>query len=375
MKILITGGCGFIGTKLQKKLYDLHYDVVIMDNLLPQIHGENAIFENIYNFKFIKGDVINLDKWIEALDGIEVIVHLAAETGTGQSMYEMERYIATNSIGTANMFNGIRSLGNKSKVKRIILSSSRSVYGEGAYKCNSCNLKPVFPNSRKLADLENKIWDHICDYCKKPLLSIKTKEDAKINPASIYASTKLEQEHIIKISSEAMEIDYAILRFQNVYGAGQSLKNPYTGLLTVFTNQINNNNDIHIYEDGKETRDFVHVDDVTEAITLCINEKNTITDIYNVGSGNPTPIEDVAKILVELNNTKTNLIYSNKFRFGDIRHNAASLEKITNKFNFKPKISISEGLLDFYTWTKTQKKEEDNYLKTEEELKKNGLMS
>jgi dTDP-L-rhamnose 4-epimerase len=375
MKILITGGCGFIGTKLQKKLNDLHYDVVIMDNLLPQIHGENAIFENIYNFKFIKGDVINLDKWIEALDGIEVIVHLAAETGTGQSMYEMERYIATNSIGTANMFNGIRSLGNKSKVKRIILSSSRSVYGEGAYKCNSCNIGPVFPNSRKLADLENKIWDHICDYCKKPLLPIKTKEDAKINPASIYASTKLEQEHIIKISSEAMEIDYAILRFQNVYGAGQSLKNPYTGLLTVFTNQINNNNDIHIYEDGKETRDFIHVDDVTEAITLCINEKNTITDIYNVGSGNPTPIEDVAKILVELNNTKTNLIYSNKFRFGDIRHNAASLEKITNKFNFMPKISILEGLLDFYTWTKTQKKEEDNYLKTEEELKKNGLMS
>jgi dTDP-L-rhamnose 4-epimerase len=375
MKILITGGCGFIGTKLQKKLYDLDYNVVIMDNLFPQIHGQNAIFENIYNFKFIKGDVINLEKWIEALDGIEVIVHLAAETGTGQSMYEMERYIATNSIGTANMFNGIRSLGNKSKVKRIILSSSRSVYGEGAYKCNSCNLEPIFPNSRKLADLENKIWDHICDYCKKPLLSINTREDAKLNPASIYAATKLEQEHIIKISSEAMEIDYAILRFQNVYGAGQSLKNPYTGLLTVFTNQINNNNDIHIYEDGKETRDFVHVDDVTEAITLCINEKNTITDIYNVGSGNPTPIEDVAKILVELNNTNTNLIYSNKFRFGDIRHNTASLEKITNKFNFNPKISIKDGLLDFYKWTKTQKKEEDNYLKTEEELKKNGLMS
>lgn len=375
MKILITGGCGFIGTKLQHKLFSSEHEVVIMDNLLPQIHGENAYFKNNYNFKFVKGDVTNLERWIEALDEVEVIVHLAAETGTGQSMYEMERYIATNSIGTAMMFNGIRTLGNKSKVKRIILSSSRSVYGEGAYKCDSCKLEPIFPNSRKLSDLENMIWDHVCDYCKNPLTSINTKEDAKINPASIYAATKLEQEHIIKISAEAMEIDYAILRFQNVYGAGQSLKNPYTGLLTVFTNQINNNNDIHIYEDGKETRDFVHVDDVTDAIILCINEMNSISDIYNVGSGNPTKIEEVANILVKLNNKNTNLIYSNKFRFGDIRHNTASLGKIENKFNFKPKINISEGLLEFYNWTQTQEKEEDNYLKTEEELKKNGLMN
>lgn len=375
MKILITGGCGFIGTKLQHKLFSSEHEVVIMDNLLPQIHGENAYFKNNYNFKFVKGDVTNLERWIEALDEVEVIVHLAAETGTGQSMYEMERYIATNSIGTAMMFNGIRTLGNKSKVRRIILSSSRSVYGEGAYKCDSCKLDPIFPNSRKLSDLENMIWDHVCDYCNNPLTSINTKEDAKINPASIYAATKLEQENIIKISAEAMEIDYAILRFQNVYGAGQSLKNPYTGLLTVFTNQINNNNDIHIYEDGKETRDFIHVDDVTDAIILCINERNSISDIYNVGSGNPTKIEEVANILVKLNNKNTKIIYSNKFRFGDIRHNTASLDKIENKFNFKPKISISEGLLEFYNWTKTQEKEEDNYLKTEEELKKNGLMN
>jgi len=375
MKILITGGCGFIGSKLQKKLYNFKHDVVIMDNLLTQIHGENALYEDIYNFKFINGDVTNLDMWTEALDGVEIIVHLAAETGTGQSMYEMERYISTNSIGTAKLFEGIRALGNKSKVKRIILSSSRSVYGEGSYRCDFCNREPIYPNSRKLQDLENNIWDHICDNCKKPLSSINTNEEAKINPASIYAATKLDQEHIIKISCEAMDIDYAILRFQNVYGAGQSLKNPYTGLLTVFTNQINNNNDIHIYEDGKETRDFVHVNDVTDAIYLCINEKNKISDIYNVGSGNPTKIEDVAKILVELNSSSTKLIYSNKYRFGDIRHNTASLEKIRNKFNFKPKINISDGLLEFYNWTKTQTKEVDNYLKTEEELKKNGLMN
>ena len=374
MKILITGGYGFIGSKLQKKLNNPDFEVIILDNLSYQVHGKEAIYTNNFNYKFIKGDVLNLNDWIEALDNVETVVHLAAETGTGQSMYEMERYIQTNSIGTANIFNAIRTLGQKSKVKRIILTSSRSVYGEGPYECKKCLISPIFPNPRKQKDLEKHIWDHLCIDCNNILTPMNTFENSKINPASIYATTKLDQEHIIKISAEALNIDYAILRLQNVYGGGQSLKNPYTGLLTVFTNQINNGNDIHIYEDGKETRDFVHVDDVIDAIMLCIYEKESISDTFNVGSGLATKIEDVAKILVNFHKANTNLIYGNKFRFGDIRHNTASLEKINKKFNFRPKVSLSEGLLDFYNWTKTQEKENDNYLKTEEELKKNGLM-
>jgi len=165
------------------------------------------------------------------------------------------------------------------------------------------------------------------------------------------------------------------LRFQNVYGSGQSLKNPYTGLLTVFTNQIRNNNDIHIYEDGKETRDFVHVNDVVEAIFLSIIEEKYNNDIYNVGSGVNTTIEDIAKMLINLHQSDTKLVYSQKYRFGDIRHNSASLLKISSKLKFEPKINISDGLFDFFTWSNIQEIESDNYLKTELELKNNGLMN
>ena len=374
MKILITGGCGFIGTKLQERLFAENFKAVVFDNLSTQIHGSNIEYRDNFNFDFFKGDVNNIDDLLNVLSDVDIIVHLAAETGTGQSMYEMEKYIKTNCIGTANLFSAIRILGNKSKIKKIILSSSRSVYGEGAYSCISCETI-IYPNARNLISLQNCVWNHSCPNCKNELISIPTPENAILNPSSIYASTKLEQEHITKISCSSLNIDYVILRFQNVYGSGQSLKNPYTGLLTVFTNQIRNNNDIHIYEDGKETRDFVHVNDVVESIFLSIIEEKYNNDIYNVGSGVNTSIEDIAKMLINLHKSDTKLVYSQKYRFGDIRHNSASLLKISSKLNFEPKINMSDGLFDFFTWSNIQEIESDNYLKTELELKNNGLMN
>ena len=375
MKVLISGGAGFIGSNLQTKLLSNAYQVAILDNLSKQIHGDIPKIKMNKAVAFHRGDVRSLNDWMLALEDVEIVIHLAAETGTGQSMYEMKKYIQTNSLGTAQLFNAIRELKQKSKVKKIILSSSRAVYGEGAYECKSCKINNFNPEARAQANLQNRQWDHFCEICGNQLIPIPTKEDIIPKPASIYAATKLEQENIIKICCQSMNIDFTIFRFQNVYGAGQSLKNPYTGLLTVFTNQLLNKKDIQIYEDGNETRDFVHVNDVCDAIILAVMEPNKICDIFNVGFGKQTSITEVAKLLIDKHQTNGKLIYSNKYRLGDIRHNFASLDKIAERFSFLPKVKFEQGLDEFYNWTKTQAIEIDNYDKTETELINFGLMN
>ena len=371
--ILITGGAGFIGSRLCERLFEKNYNITVLDNLSPQIHenDESTLYRKIKGkCKFIKGDVRSKEDWKKALKGQEIVVHFASETGTGQSMYEMEKYNDVNIKGTSNMLE-VLSTSNHS-IKKIILSSSRSVYGEGKYK--SKNQLIQYPKSRKINDLEKGIFNLLCEYTNEEMMAMPTDEESLINPKSIYALTKYAQEKMILLISQSLSINLVILRYQNVFGPGQSLSNPYTGILSIFSTRILNGNNLDIYEDGLESRDFVYIDDVIDATTLAIENERANGEIFNVGSGIPTTVKEVAESLKKHYNSVVNINISGKFRLGDIRHNYADLSKVESLLGYKPKYDFQEGITEFVKWVKKQEIKEDKYEKSIQELKEKGLM-
>ena len=371
--ILITGGAGFIGSRLCERLYEKDYNITVLDNLSPQIHesGESILYKKIKDkCTFIKGDVRNKEDWQKALKGQEVVVHLASETGTGQSMYEIEKYNDVNVMGTSNMLEVLSTSSHL--VKKIILSSSRSVYGEGKYKSNNQIIQ--YPKSRKIKDLDQGIFNLLCEYTNQDMKPMPTDEDSLINPKSIYALTKYTQEKMILLISESLLINPVVLRYQNVFGPGQSLSNPYTGILSIFSTRILNGNDLDVYEDGLESRDFVYIDDVVDATILGIENERANGEIFNVGSGVATTVKEVAESLKKFYNSSININISGKFRLGDIRHNYADLSKIESLLGFKPKYDFQKGIAEFVSWVQTQEIKEDKYESTVKELKDKGLM-
>ena len=371
--ILITGGAGFIGSRLCERLFEKDYNITVLDNLSPQIHenDESTLYRKIKGkCKFIKGDVRSKEDWQKALKDQEIVVHFASETGTGQSMYEIEKYNDVNIKGTSNMLE-VLSTSNHS-IKKIILSSSRSVYGEGKYK--SKNQLIQYPKSRKINDLEKGIFNLLCEYTNEEMMAMPTDEESLINPKSIYALTKYAQEKMILLISQSLSINPVILRYQNVFGPGQSLSNPYTGILSIFSTRILNGNNLDIYEDGLESRDFVYIDDVIDATLLAIENERANGETINVGSGIPTTVTEVAESLKKLYNSDVNINVSGKFRLGDIRHNYADLSKVESLLGYKPKYNFQEGITKFVKWVKNQEIKEDKYEKSIQELKEKGLM-
>ena len=372
--ILITGGAGFIGSNLTVKLVSKGYNVTILDNLSKQIHGENQD-STLYNSikdkaTFILGDVCNKSDWVKALKGQDAVIHLAAETGTGQSMYEITRYNEVNIIGTAQLLNILTN--QEHTIKKIIIASSRSIYGEGKYLCDNHGI--IYPNERKDADMVNGNFNPICDKCDKKLILKATDENSKIHPSSIYGITKQQQEQMILLMGKALKIPAVALRYQNVYGPGQSLSNPYTGILSIFSTRLLNGNDIDIYEDGEESRDFVFIDDVVDATVLALEKKEANHQIFNVGSGVATTVLEVANTLKKLYASNVNINISGKYRLGDIRHNYADLSKIKNVLGFHPKFNFRTGISEFVNWVKTQNIQEDKYENSIKELKQKGLI-
>lgn len=267
IKVLITGGAGFIGSNLALKLKNLGYEVRIFDNLSKQIHGENPDLSYTYNlvkgkFETIIGDVNNRADWEKALEDVDTVVHLAAETGTGQSMYEIGKYVGSNITGTANLLELLTN--NKHSVKKLIVAASRAVYGEGKFLCQEHGM--VYPESRLDADMAKGDYEVKCPICHQNVDMQPTDEQSLLHPTSVYGFTKQAQEQLCMIVGQSIGLPVVAYRFQNVYGPGQSLKNPYTGILSIFSTRIKNGNDINIFEDGLETRDFVYIDDVTDAV-------------------------------------------------------------------------------------------------------------
>ena len=371
--ILITGGAGFIGSRLCEKLFDKGYNITIIDSLSPQIHGEreSLLFKKIKDkCTFIKGDVRNKEDWKKGIKGQEIIVHLAAETGTGQSMYQEEKYNEVNIMGTAHMLELLANTNHK--VEKMIIASSRAIYGEGKYLCFSHG--EIYPTQRNESDMKKGEFNLKCDICNSELQLIATDEKSKLHPSSIYGITKQEQEQMVMLMGESLDIPSVAFRYQNVYGPGQSLLNPYTGILSIFSTRILNGNDLDIYEDGLESRDFIYIDDVVDATILGIEKDEANGQIFNVGSGVPTTVKEVAESLKKCYNSDISISITGKYRLGDIRHNFADLTKINDILDFRPRYHFQEGLFEFVKWVETQDIMEDKYEKSVKELKDKGLI-
>lgn len=372
--ILVTGGAGFIGSNLVLKLLDRGYYITVLDNLSPQIHGKNpetesSLFKSIKDkVKFIKGSVTDRENWEKALSNQDAIIHLAAETGTGQSMYQVHKYVDVNINGTALMLDVL--VNGDYKIKKVIIASSRAIYGEGKYRSKEFGI--VFPSHRAEEDL-NKGDFEVKYPNSSDLTLVATDEESKIHPSSVYGITKQNQEQMIMTVCPTLGIAAVAFRYQNVYGPGQSLKNPYTGILSIFSTQIKNGNGINIFEDGKESRDFVYIDDVVDATILGLEKEEANNQIFNVGTGTPTDVYTVAKQLIENYRLEVPITISGNYRLGDIRHNFADITKISSMLNFVPKISFKQGLEKFTNWVNSQEIQEDYYQKSIEEMKSKGL--
>jgi dTDP-L-rhamnose 4-epimerase len=373
--ILITGGAGFIGSNLALKLIEKGYSITVLDNLSKQIHGSNPkltspLYQSIVDkVNFIEGTVTSADDLKRAIENQDMIVNLAAETGTGQSMYQIWHYTNVNIGGTALLLDILAN--SKHNVKKIIIASSRSIYGEGKYLSEELGI--VYPKHR--TDNYMKSGDFEVKYpgCIKPLTVVATDEESKIHPSSVYGITKQNQEQMIMTVCPTINIAPVALRYQNVYGPGQSLTNPYTGILSIFSTLIKNRKEINVFEDGKETRDFVYIDDVVNATILAIEKEEANGEIFNVGTGVAVDVNAVVKELLDNYNMNVPVKISGNYRLGDIRHNYADITKISHKLDFSPKISFKEGIRKFTDWVNTQVIKEDTYHKSIDEMKQKGL--
>ena len=375
-KILITGGAGFIGSRLANRLIDNNYDVTILDSLSPQIHGENpevtsSTYQTIKGkVKLIVGSVTNTIDLKAALDGQDAVVHLAAETGTGQSMYRIQQYVDVNIGGTGILLDLLAN--NKHHVQKVVVASSRSIYGEGRYFSPELN-QYVYPKHRLALDMDR--GDFEVKYPGTTALQlVATDEESKIHPSSVYGITKHNQEQMVMTVCPAIGVNAVAFRYQNVYGPGQSLTNPYTGILSIFSSLIRAGKPLNIFEDGHESRDFVFIDDVVEATFLGLVKEAANGEVFNVGTGVPTSINTVAETLINGYGNNVTVTVSGNYRLGDIRHNYASLEKIQSRLGFVPGYDFQRGIKLFMEWVNTQKKQDVKYKESIEEMKSKGLL-
>lgn len=374
--ILITGGAGFIGSGLALYLIQEGCTVTVLDNLSEQIHGtdpekSSPLYRSVKDkVRFIHGTVTSRSDWEKAIGESEVIVHLAAETGTGQSMYQISHYADVNIGGTALMLDLLAN--QKTAVKKVIIASSRAIYGEGKYI--SAELGPVYPKHRIATDMDKGQFEVTYPGAVSPLQLVATDEESKIHPSSVYGITKQNQEQMVMTVCPTLGIAPVAFRYQNVYGPGQSLTNPYTGIMSIFSTLVLNNKPVNIFEDGKESRDFVFISDVIRATFFGIEKEEANGQIFNVGTGIPTTVQEVAEGLIALYGKEVPVNVSGNYRLGDIRHNYADMSKIENLLGFRPAVSFAEGLRQFTVWVKAQEVQTSRYDESIAEMKAKGLM-
>ena len=374
-RILITGGAGFIGSWLSLGLLAKGHAVRVLDNLSPQIHGADPkaspLFRSIQDkVEFLHGSVTSRADLMKALSGIDTVVHLAAETGTGQSMYAIQHYSNVNIGGTALLLDLIAN--EPFPVRKIVVASSRAVYGEGKYVCR--NHGHVFPADRSAMDMQNGDFEVHCPRCGVPACPSPTDEEAPVRPASVYGITKLTQEQMVLTVGKAIGISALAFRYQNVYGPGQSLSNPYTGILSIFSSRIGNGGGLNIFEDGKESRDFVFIDDAVTATIRGIENETPLADVLNVGSGVATDVVTIANTLQQKMGRTVHVKVSGQFRMGDIRHSLADLTKVRALLGFEPVVTIEEGLRRFVSWVIGEGVQADRYEESLRELETKGLL-
>jgi len=350
LNILVTGGAGFIGSHLVDALVRDGHRVRILDSLVPQVHGDVTPAYINEEAEFIRGDVCDAALIERALEGISVVFHQAAEVGVGQSMYEIQRYVAANDLGTAVLLESI--LSRKEHIQKLIVASSMSIYGEGAYTCSNCG--PVSPQLRPGSQLLDRRWELECVNCGQVLAPTPTSEDKPLFPTSVYAVTKQDQEQFCLVVGRSYGIPTVALRYFNVYGTRQALSNPYTGVCAIFSARLLNNREPIIFEDGEQTRDFVHVSDIVRANLLALESDRANYSAINIGTGVPTSIREVSRMLAEGLGKPLQPEIVGKYREGDIRHCVADIGRAKAMLGYEPKISLADGIPELLDWVRDQ---------------------
>jgi dTDP-L-rhamnose 4-epimerase len=350
--ILVTGGAGFIGSHLVEELVALGHRVKVLDLLVSQVHGRNVcVPKNLPdNVEFMRGDVGEVEAWRWALKDVDIVFHEAAEVGVGQSMYEIVRYMKANTLGTAIMLELLAA--GEYPIEKLIVASSMSIYGEGAYECLSCG--PVFPQLRTAEQFLQRDWEMRCPGCQRAVTPISTNEDKPLFPTSIYAISKRDQEEMCLAIGRAYDIPTVALRYFNTYGPRQALSNPYTGVAAIFSSQLLNRNPPLIFEDGLQSRDFVHVSDIVRANLFAMENGHANYEAFNIGTGRPLTILDVAHALSKALGVEIEPKIVGKFREGDIRHCYADISKAQRVLGYTPRVAFEDGISDLVKWVSGQ---------------------
>jgi dTDP-L-rhamnose 4-epimerase len=348
--ILVTGGAGFVGSHLVDALLAAGHNVRVFDNLTPQVHGAGLPDYFSREAELVRGDMRDADAVHRSLDGMEVVFHLAAAVGVGQSMYEISRYIGANTQGTAVLLQEL--LNRKNRIDKLVLASSMSIYGEGKYLCAQCG--ETAPWLRSTEQLKSKQWEVICPGCGEVLTPIPTGEAKPLQCSSVYALSKKAQEEMCLLYGRTYGLPVVALRYFNIYGPRQALSNPYTGVAAIFASRLLNGNPPLVFEDGKQMRDFVSVADVVQASLLAMDRNEADGLAINIGSGEPVSICEVALALAQALEVEIAAELTAKFRAGDVRHCFADISLARDRLGYTPNVRFTEGLKDLVRWLQWQ---------------------
>lgn len=370
MNVLITGGAGFIGSHTADALLAEGHRVRLADCLDPQIHGSDARFPSYLDerVKCLRLDLRTSKGLQDALEGIDAVFHFAACTGVGQSMYDWDNYVSTNCGATAVLIEAL--IKRKHPLKRLVLASSRAVYGEGTHRCPEHGMQ--YPQMRLRHDLEAGRFGVPCPVCSTTMRAMPTQEERILMPGSLYAWTKKHQEDQCRFAASAFGLPVTILRYFNVFGSRQSLKNPYTGVVSIFYSRIQAGKPISLYENGTPLRDFVHVSDVARANCLAMNADVPPGSCFNVGSGHAYTIKEVAEALGAACGKPALLQDLGEFRVGDIHACHADLNHSQQGLGYKPCTGLEEGMAEFAAWARGEESV-DRYASSVSELRNHGL--
>jgi len=369
-RVLVTGGAGFVGSHVVDRLVDEGYEVTVLDNLTDQVHDEQPDYLND-DAEYVWGDVRDRELVTDLLRRVDVVNHQASAVGVGQSMYEIEEYVDVNTLGTARLLDII--VTEDIDLEKFVVASSMSIYGEGQYHCPDCDAQKN-PPLRTDDQLERGEWELTCPDCEATLDPVPTAESKPLESNSIYAITKKDQEQMSLAVGRAYDLPVVALRYFNIYGSRQSLDNPYTGVCAIFSSRIKNGNPPLVFEDGQQTRDFIHVSDIARANQAAIEQSSADGHAINVGTGNPQTIGGIANTLIDLygNEDEVDPEVTNEFRAGDIRHCYAETETAENLLNFEPQVSFEEGMRELVAWAREQDAD-DNFDEAHQELQARGL--
>ncbi len=350
-RILVTGGAGFVGSHLVEALLREGHAVRVVDVLVPQVHGSARQPKYLpKGVEFIKADVRSSKTWQRALKGVRVVFHQAAEVGVGQSMYEIVKYMDANTMGTAVMWQEL--ITGKYPVEKVLVASSMSTYGEGQYRCREHGV--VYPALRPQAQLKKRDWEMRCPCCRAAVAGEPTSEEKPLMPTSVYAISKRDQEELSLSLGRAYRIPTVALRYFNIYGPRQSLSNPYTGVAAIFSSRLRNGKSPVVFEDGRQSRDFIHVSDIVRANLVAMKRREADYEMFNVGTGRATSVDRLAELLAEYLETPIKPTIVGKFRAGDIRHCFGDVSKIRRRLGFEAKIRFEDGLSDLVRWVQEE---------------------